>query len=340
MRHALRNPALFGLLCLLVLIVLPQVTQGTYLRHLIIVAIIYGMVAASWDLSLGYAGVFNFAHLAFFGVGVYGAAVLSKTYAVSSWLAIPMGGIVAVLAALLVSLPVLRLKGIYVILVTFAFSQLCLQIVLSQSDITGGSGGMVLLPPLEIADYNFARDQKIAYYYVSLALLVVVVLFLKALVRSHFGVSIVALRDDEDYAVSRGISGARQRLLTMMASALVAGVAGGFYAIYLRVASPEVFGFPFMTLALSMLLLGGAGSIYGPIVAAFVLTLLSEWMQELGQWRFLIIASAILLTIHFYPGGIISALRVLHDKVLGQVSKELKGPQRCGEPAGKEGRDR
>lgn len=328
MRQVLRSPGLFALLCLLLLIILPFAVQGTYVRHLVIIAIIYGLVASSWDLSLGYAGLFNFAHLAFFGIGVYGAAILSKTYAVSSWIAIPLAGAVAVLAALLVSLPVLRLKGIYVILVTFSFSQLCLQIVLSQSHITGGSGGMVLLPPLAIADYNFARDGKLAYYYASLALLVVVVLFLKKLVGSHFGISIVALRDDEDYAVSRGISGAQQRLLTMMASALVAGVAGGFYAIYLRVASPEVFAFPLMTLTLSMLLLGGSGSIFGPIVAAFALTFLAEWMQELGQWRFLIIASAILLTIHFYPGGIISALRVLHAKLLVEFSGQIKHRKR------------
>ena len=285
------------------------------------------MVASSWDLSLGYAGVFNFAHLAFFGLGVYGAAILSKTYDVSSWIAIPMGGIVALLAALLVSLPVLRLKGIYVILVTFAFSQLCLQLVLSQSHITGGSGGMVLLPPLELGDHNFARDGKFAYYYVALLLLVIVIVFLRRLVRSHFGVSIIALRDDEDYAVSRGISVVRQRLMTMMASALVAGVAGGFYAIYLRVASPEVFGFPVMTLVLSMLLLGGAGSLFGPIVAAFVLTLLSEWMQELGQWRFLIIASVILLVMHFYPGGIITALKMLQERLTRLIVREPNVPR-------------
>jgi len=323
-RSFLNGPALVGLLCLIVLALLPLVIESTYIRHLIIVALIYGMVASSWDLSLGYAGVFNFAHLAFFGLGVYGTAVFAKTLEVSSWIAIPMGGIVAMLAALLVALPVLRLKGIYVILVTFAFSQLCLQLVLSQSDITGGSAGMVLLPPLEISDYNFARDGKLTYYYVALALFIAVAVFLRRLVRSNFGVSIVALRDDEDYGVSRGISVARQRLLTMVASALVAGIAGGFYTIYLRVASPEVFGFPLMTLTLSMLLLGGAGSLFGPMVAAFVLTFLSEWMQGLGQWRFLIIASAIILTIHFYPGGIISALTLLYDRLvrlLGQTEK-------------------
>ena len=186
---------------------------------------------------------------------------------------------------------------------------------------------MVLLPPLELGDHNFARDGKFAYYYVALLLLVIVIVFLRRLVRSHFGVSIIALRDDEDYAVSRGISVVRQRLMTMMASALVAGVAGGFYAIYLRVASPEVFGFPVMTLVLSMLLLGGAGSLFGPIVAAFVLTLLSEWMQELGQWRFLIIASVILLVMHFYPGGIITALKMLQERLTRLIVREPNVPR-------------
>lgn len=313
MRAFFEGPNLVRLICLAILIILPLVAPSPYIRHLLIIAFIYGIVASNWDLSVGYGGVFNFGHLAFFAIGSYASAILSKTVGITPWVTIPMAGLFAVAAALIVSLPVLRLKGIYVVLVTFAFSMLCFQLVLSQEEITGGSLGMPLLPPLKIGDYNFARDGKFGYYYVGLFLLVASTVYLHRLVRSRFGISIVALRDNEDYAISRGISLARQRLLTLALSALFTGIAGGFYSTYVRVASPEIFGFGLLSLALSMLLVGGTNSIYGPIVGAVVITLVSEAMVELGPWRFLIIAALIILVMLFYPGGIMEALRRLYD---------------------------
>ena len=307
--------ALPKLLGLAVFVALPAIIEDTYLRHLIIVAMVYAVVASNWDLSLGYGGVFNFAHLAFFGVGVYFCAIVSKVQEVSPWLAIPGAGLAAALAAIIICLPVLRLTGIYVILVTFAFSQLILQLVISQADITGGSVGMVFLPALKIGDYNFARDGKLGYYYVILLIFVASTYFLRRIVASAFGISVVALRDNQDYALSRGISLAKQRVLTLAASALFTGVAGGFYATYLRVASPQIFGFGTLSLVLSMLLVGGIGTIWGPILAAFVLTFVSEAMIDLGAWRHLIVASLIVLVLLFYPGGLHSALLGLVDKL-------------------------
>ena len=309
MERLLANPAVLGrLACLAILLVIPFFVTSPYVRHLLILAFIYAIVASNWDLSLGYAGIFNFGHMAFFGLGTYASAILSKTLDISPWATIPIAGTIGVLAALIVSVPVLRLKGIYVVLVTFAFSQLCLQLILSQADVTGGSQGMPLLPPLKLGDYNFARDGKLGYYYVALFVLVVSTAYLHRVVRSDFGVSIVALRDNEDYAVSRGVSLGRNRMMTLLASAAFTGVAGGLFSVYVRVASPEIFGFGPLSLALSMLLLGGTASVYGPILGAFVITLLSEAMVELGPWRFLIISTLIILVMAFYPGGVISAL--------------------------------
>ncbi len=303
------TPNTTRLVCLVILIVLPFIVPTPYIRHLLIITFIYAIVASNWDLSLGYAGVFNFGHIAFFAAGAYGSAILSKTVGITPWLTIPIAGLAGVMAALIVALPVLRLKGIYVVLVTFAFSQLCFQLVLSQEEITGGSMGMPLLPPLKIGDYNFARDGKFGYYFVGLFLLLLSTVYLHRLVHSRFGTSIVALRDNEDYAISRGVSLARQRMLTLGLSAFFTGIAGGFYSTYVRVASPEIFGFGLLSLALSMLLLGGTNSIYGPIVGAFVITLLSEAMVDLGPWRFLIISALIILMLLFYPGGLIHAIQ-------------------------------
>lgn len=296
------------LLGLAVLLLLPLFVSSTYLRHLVIIALVYAVVASNWDLSLGYAGVFNFAHLAFFALGAYGAAVITKTYGLSPWLGIPAGALLAVIASVLVCLPVLRLKGIYIVLITFAFGQLCLHLVLGLSDVTGGSRGLVLIPPLTLGDFTFSQNGRLGYYYLTVALFAASTFYLRRLVASDFGLSLVALKDNEDYAVSRGISLARQRLLTFAASAVFTGAVGGLYAQYLRVVSPDLFGFSFLSLALSMLLLGGISTIYGPIIAAFLLTFLSEAMVDLGPWSYVIIATLIILVLRFFPDGLLSGL--------------------------------
>lgn len=296
-------------LCLVLLLAAPLALTGSYPRHLLIMSLIYAVVAASWDVSLGYGGLFNFAHLAFFGIGLYVAAILSKLVGLDPWLSIGLAGVCTTATAALVSLPVIRLRGIYVVLVTFAFGQLVQQLVLSQADVTGGSQGMVMVPGLRIGAYNFARDGKLAYCYVAIGIFAVTVVALRALVRSPLGISICALRDDEDFAAARGISAARTQFLALVASAPLTGIAGGFLATYARVASLDVFGFGTLSLVLSMVLLGGAGTLYGPMVAAFVLTFVSEALVGFGIWRFLIISAGMVIVLVAFPGGLASIVK-------------------------------
>ncbi|UYV35756.1 branched-chain amino acid ABC transporter permease [Rhodobacteraceae bacterium D3-12] len=302
----MRHPIVL-LIALAVFAILPVYVTDSYTRHLFILAFVYAVIASNWDLSLGYAGLFNFGHLTFFAVGVYTSAVAAKTWGIDPWIAIPMGGVTAAITALIVSLPVARLKGIYVVLVTFGFSQLVLQLILSQSQITGGASGMVRIPGLEIGDYRFIRDFKFGYYYVALGLLVISTIYLLLLSNSHFGKSLLAVRDNEGYAQARGISVARQRVLALVASAIFPGIAGGFFAIYLRVAAPEVLSFSTLSLALSMVLIGGTATIVGPIVAALVLTFATEAMagiRGMEEARFIVVAIGMILILRFAPGGL------------------------------------
>ena len=290
-------------------LLVPVFVEDTYVRHLFIIAFIYAIVAASWDLSLGYAGIFNFGHVAFFGIGVYATGLCAKLLGIDPWIAMLIGGVVASAAAAVVALPVVRLQGIYVVLVTFAFSQLVLQFVISQSQITGGTQGLVRVPTIELFGYNFLRDYKFGYYYVAFALLVISTLCLRFITRTDFGLSIRALRDNEDYSLARGIPIGLQRLKVLVASAFFAGIAGGFFAIYLRVASPEVFNFSTMALILSMVLVGGTSSIYGPVIAALALTFISEGLANvdgLAEGRFMLVAIAMVLVLLFFPKGLVS----------------------------------
>ncbi|WP_187971692.1 branched-chain amino acid ABC transporter permease [Aquibium microcysteis] len=306
---------------LAVLALMPFVFADSYSRHILIMAFIYAIVASNWDLSLGYGGVFNFGHLALFGIGVYAYALLTKLAGLDPWLALAASGVVATLAAVLVTIPILRLKGIYIILVTFGFAQLVMQVIISQSEITGGTQGIVRIPGLYLFDHNMVRDGKIGYFGIALALLAASTIFLRVLVRSRTGASIVALRDNEEYAISRGVSLVRQRLITLAASAFFTGVAGAFYAAYQRNASIDVFGMSLATIVLSMVLLGGTGTIYGAIIASFVLTIFAEAMADFGAWRPMITAVLIIVVMLVYPSGLVGMIQAAWAGLTGRLKR-------------------
>ncbi len=306
---------------------LPLLFTDSYSRHILIMAFIYAVLASNWDLSLGYGGIFNFAHLALFGIGVYTYAILAKTLGLEPWLALLASGLAAVLAAVIVTVPILRLKGIYIILVTFGFSQLVMQVVLSQSALTGGTQGMVRVPTLTLAGHNMIRDGRMAYFYIMLAILALSTLVLRCYVRSRLGLATVALRDNEDYAVSRGISLVRTRLYTLAGSAFFTGVAGAFYAAYQRNASVDVFGLSLSTVVLSMVLLGGTSTIYGPILASLVLTVFSESLADWGPWRPIITAVMIVGVMLAYPAGLAGLIGALWRGLGGLAARARRRPE-------------
>jgi branched-chain amino acid transport system permease protein len=325
---------------LAIFIVLPRVITDPYILHIAILSMLFAIVASNWDLTLGYAGVFNFAHIAFFGIGAYTSGVLAVRFGLSPWLGIVFGVIAAVLVAAVVSIPAIRLRGIYVALLTFAFTQLALALIVSQTSITGGISGLVGVPGLSIGDYQF-REHPSAYFYLIGVVLIVSTIFLRRVVTSDFGLSLIALRDFEEYAVSRGVPLASQRFLAFVYSGIFTGLAGALYVHYPLVATPEVFGFSLATLFLSMILVGGAATIYGPIVAGVVLTFVSERMAELGPVRFMVLAVLIVVTMWFVPQGIWGQLTKSFSRrpavpTIG-VPKDDESPYAAGEEPGPAG---
>jgi len=284
-------------------IVAPLVFTGDVARNLAILALLFAVVASNWDLTLGYAGIFNFAHVAFFGIAGYVSAIATIHFGVPNWLDIALAVVVVAVLAGVTAALALRLRGIYVALVTFAFVQLCVALIISQKWLTGGAVGLVGVPDLELFGFRFSSSGP-SYLYLAEALLIGSTLFLRWLVKSDFGLSLIALRDNEAYAVARGISSTRQRVLAMVASSIFTAAAGAVYAHYLIVASPDVFSFSLTTLILSMVLLGGTATIFGPIVAAVALTVVTEQLASFGVVRFMIIAVLIVLTLRFLPGGL------------------------------------
>ncbi len=322
---------------IVVFLAIPFVVTNKLLIHLGILGMLYAIVASNWDLTLGYAGVFNFAHLAFFGIGAYTSGILAVKLGVSPWLGIPCGGLSAALASIIVSIPAIRLRGIYVALLTFACSQLVLLLLLSQPLITGGQQGLTGVPQLQIGDFRF-RESSYAHFYLVGFLLLCSTIFLRRLVTSDFGLSLIALRDFEEYAVARGIPLARQRLLAFLLSSIFPGLAGAVYAHFLIVASPDIFGFSLVTLLLSMLLVGGVATIYGPVIVGVLMTYVSElmassaWMSDVfgisrGPVRFMFVAVLIVLTMRFFPQGVWGLIKQFSARLRASGEAATDQPQ-------------
>jgi branched-chain amino acid transport system permease protein len=323
-----RRSRLLGL-AVAVLLVMPLSLRGApYPLHLLVLCLLFAVLASNWDLTLGYAGLFNFAQLAVFALGAYTSAILSITYGLSPWVGIPASALVAVIASLIAFIPAIRLRGLYVSLTTFAFAQLCYWLVLSRSDLTGGAQGRTGIPGYDVSGYDFRDDGGIGYAYVAIALFLASTAFLRWVVRSDIGLSFVALRDNEDYAISRGVSVARQHGLAFALSGIFTGITGAVYAHYIGAVAVDLFGFGYVAFLLSVVWLGGVGTIYGPIVGAVVLTVASEALAGFGPWRFVILSILTVLTLRFLPEGIWGTARRWIDERAAR-----RGPSPGDEPA-------
>ena len=282
---------------------LPLLFSSPYIVHLGTLSLIFAVLASSWDLTLGYAKVFNFAHIVFFAIGAYTSAILTTHLGLAPIAGVFIGTLFAGIVAAVVFIPVYRVRGIYVALISFAVTQLAFYLIITQREWTGGTSGLVGVPSLSIGPVDL-RDVGVGYYYAVGLLLIGSTYFLRRIVRSDFGLGLIAAGTFEDYARSRGVPIGRTRLQAFVLSALPAGAAGGLYAHYLGVVSPEILSFSFATLVVTMVLVGGAGSIYGPIIAAAVLTIGSEALGEWGAWRFIVISVLMATSVILVPSGL------------------------------------
>ena len=296
-----------------VLATLPGVFTSAHSRLVLIQALLFGLLAVSWNLTLGLAGIFNFAQIAFFGVGAYTSSILVTKLGISPWTAMALSSLSASISACVAFLPVLRLRGIYVGLATYVFSQLCIYLVLGQSDLTGGSSGIVGLPDMTVGSFNFYDHNRYGYYFLGAVLLFVVCAVFVWITRSRFGLSLVALRNNEQLASGRGIRRTRQQFLAFVIGAAAAGIAGSYNAFVNSVVSTDVFGFGYLTILLSMIFLGGRSSIPGTVVGALLITVLNDRLSSAGAWQQVVSSSIILIVLWVFPEGLAGATRRLTD---------------------------
>ncbi len=291
-------------LFVVLLLILPLITSDLYLLRIIILTSIFAIFAGSWDLLSGFTGQMNFGHALFFGVGAYGAAMLNHKLGLPPIASIPLGAIAAVLAGLIIGIPCLRLRGTYLALTTLAFPIILMGLVFAFPDLTGGELGISGLKRL-------ARS-RVANYYIIVPIMLVLVFAMWKITDSNTGIIFHAIREDEVAVRASGINTTRYKLLAFCLAGFFAGVAGGLYAHFMRIAGPSTLeiGMSFQVVIWSVF--GGVVTIWGPVGAVFILFPLLEFFRFWPEYRMLLFAFVILLILLFMPQGMLPWLR---DKI-------------------------
>jgi branched-chain amino acid transport system permease protein len=299
------------LVCFLLLL-FPIISQEPFILRVLILASIFAIFAASWDLLSGFTGQINFGHALFFGVAAYTAAVLNWNLGLAPWATIPLGAAAAVLAGLVVGIPCLRLRGTYLAFATLAFPLILLGVVKAIPGITGGELGIYGIDPLS--------GSRVASYYIVVPSMIVLGFVMWKITDSRIGLLFHAIREDEVTARASGINTTRYKLLAFCLSGLFAGIAGGLYAHFVKAAGPSTLELLLSFQVIIWAVFGGIATIYGPMAGVIILYLLTEfvlirYLAVPSETRLLIFASIVLLVLLFMPQGLSTWLRDKTEKV-------------------------
>ena len=289
------------------LMLLPLVYDDPYVLRILTMTAIFAIFAASWDLLAGFTGQVNFGHALFFGVGAYTSALLSHHFGMPPWLTMPIGALTAMASGVLVGIPCLRLRGSYLSLATLAFPLILTGILFAFPGFSGGELG--------ISGLRRIVNGTIPNYYLAVTLMIVLCMIMWKICTSRVGLIFHAIREDEVACRASGIDTPRYKLLAFALAALFAGISGALFAHFLRVAGPSALEVALSFQAVIWGIFGGVATIYGPVVAVFVLYPLTELLANFDLFREIrILTSAviILLVLLFMPQGLTTWVR---DKI-------------------------
>jgi len=286
---------------------LPWLLDSSYWRGILVVCAMNVLLALSLNLVIGYAGQLNLGQSAFFGIGAYVSTILIKSYGWNFWLA----AIAAVGAAGLLGLALaafaVRLRGHYLAIASLGFAVITYQVLVNWENVTQGVRGIYgIMPP-------FSHPAALFYLVAGIAVLVYVLI--DNLVRSPVGDTLRAIREDEVSAASLGINRALWKAFAFGVGAAIAGLAGCFYPGFVGTLVPDAFNIVESFTMMAMVIVGGMGTMVGPVVGAIVLTFLPELLRGFGELRLMIYGIALTLVVLFMPGGIVQAWAKLKARI-------------------------
>jgi branched-chain amino acid transport system permease protein len=281
----------------------PLYFKGGYLMNVLVFVGIHTMLAIGLNLLLGYAGQISLGHAGFFGLGAYLSGVLTATYGWNPWLAMPLAAAVVGAVAFMIGFPILKLKGHYLAMATLGMG-IIMYIVFNETiNLTGGPSGLSGIPNISIGSVTFDSDVK--NYYLVWAFTLGLILLTLNLANSRVGRALRAVHDSEVAAQVMGVNARLLKVQIFALSAVISSVAGSLYAHTMTFVSPASFGFNFSVELLTMVVIGGLGSIYGSFLGAALLTLLPEFLRAAHDYDIIIYGGLLMLMVMFMPGGLV-----------------------------------
>lgn len=306
------------LLFALTAVLVPIIGPSTYVFYVASMAGVYIILASGLNIVWGYCGQIALAPAAFFGVGAYTAAVLTTRYGVDPLISAAPAVLLSVLIGIIVGLPSVRSGQFYLALITFGLAEVIQALFVNLSGITGGPGGISGIPSFGVVGYEFSH---VGLYGMIAAVALGVTAGVALLTQSRLGLSFQAVRDNPETAAATGIDVNRTKIVAFAISAGVCGLAGVFYAFLAGYISPESFGFAATTHVMTMMLVGGLGTVFGPVVGAAGMLLIDEQLRPLEAYRSLIYGLIIWGSVMLFPGGlagIVESVRSVFTKRVKQ----------------------
>jgi branched-chain amino acid transport system permease protein len=303
-----RSPWMVHGLLLVLALLFPVVFSSPFMVNFGVLALFYAFIGQSWNIAGGFAGQLSFGHVAFFGVGAYASTIVQMRFGFNPWMGLPVSALAGAAAGWLIAVLSFRagLKGSYFALITLAFAEV-FRIISNSVEITGGGLGMLI--PMKQTAANFQFGDRRVFYFIILALTVVSVALALWLKASRFGARLAAIRENEDSARALGINTFAEKTKIMMISGAIAGTGGCLFAQYFLYIDPSIaFGVDKSVEMLLVSMIGGAGTVYGPLIGAVLLAAVSEvtraWFTIQGLS--LVLYGALLVVIIAYlPNGLI-----------------------------------
>lgn len=289
------------------LLIFPQVYPKSYVMGVMCRIFMYTILAGSLNVINGYSGQFNIGHAGFYCAGAYFEAILATKLGVSFWFALPLAGIFTALIGLLVSLPTLRLRGIYLAIVTLGSSEIIRLVALNWEPLTGGPNGIKGIPSPFF--FGAKLSNSIQYYYVFFFLAIIFLFVTNRIIKSRVGRAWVSIREDELAARSLGVETSRYKAMNFMYGAFWAGIAGAAFAPYFKFIASDMFSLDEGFNILSMVIIGGQGTLIGPIVGSSIVNFLTEFLRPISEYRIVVYALLIIIMMWIRPQGIVGASR-------------------------------
>jgi branched-chain amino acid transport system permease protein len=303
-----------------VILVLPFVFTSIYSRHILVASGIFILLALGLNFIMGFMGETPFGYPVFFGIGAYTTALGFTYLGTNFWIGLIASPIVAGIFGFLIGYPSLRLRGPYFAIVTLAFAEMTGLVLNNWVTLTRGPMGISGIPSPRIyipglVDVTLVRE--VQWYYLIVVICAFYVFVNQRLIHSRAGEAWLAIRENEDLAAAIGIDTYRWKMISFVLGAMMGGMAGCVYAHYYNIVSPELVGFYYITTIFAMVIIGGRGTILGPVLGAILFTALPEYLRAAKTMRMVLFGLVMLLGILFMPKGLNGAVLYIRERWLG-----------------------